>query len=168
MNDRELLIERLNAGRDELLAAVEGLTDEQSAKRPVEGAWSPLECVEHVATVETLFLRRLQTQSVDVPEEMSREREPVLYARIATRDRKINGPEIAQPKGRFSTVGEAVEAFQQARAHTLKWLDECPYDLRRRAAEHPALGPGSVYEMVLILAAHAARHAAQIRECRAL
>ena len=166
MSDRQLLIEKLNAGRGELLASLQGLTDEQARIRPAEGAWSPLECVEHLATVETLFLRRLQTQSVDVPEEMSREREPVLYARIATRDRKIVGPEIVQPKGRFASVNEAVEAFGQARAHTLQWLQDCPHDLRRRAAEHPALGPGSVYEMVLILAAHAARHAAQIRECR--
>ena len=69
MSDREEVLAKLNAGRGDLLASVEGLTNEQAALRPADGGWTPLECLEHVATVETLLLRRLQTQSADVPEE---------------------------------------------------------------------------------------------------
>jgi uncharacterized damage-inducible protein DinB len=111
VNDRDQLLASLNAGRGELLAAVEGMTDEQAAVKPAGGGWSALECVEHIATVEALSLRRLTTQSVEVPQELSREREPVLYARIATRRQKVEAPEIAHPKGRYTTVGEAVGAF---------------------------------------------------------
>ena len=134
--------------------------------RPTD-AGLPLECLEHVATVETLLLRRLQTQSAAVDQELSRDREPILYARISTRDQKISAPEVARPKGRFTTVSEAVGAFLDARERTLHWLDKCDFDLRRRAVDHPALGPASAYEFVLIMAAHPARHAAQIREGRA-
>jgi hypothetical protein len=166
VNDRDQLLASLNAGRGELLAAVEGMTDEQASVKPAGGGWSALECVEHIATVEALSLRRLTTQSVEVPQELSREREPVLYERIATRNRKVEAPQIAHPKGRYTTVGEAVGAFLDARGRTVKWLQKCDFDLRRRVVEHPALGPASTYEFILIMAAHPARHARQIQEAR--
>lgn len=167
MSDRDELLVKLNAGRGDLLASVDGLTNAQAAARPADGGWSPLECIEHVATVETLLLRRLQTQSVEVPEELGREREPMLYARISTRGEKIPAPEMVHPKGRFATIDDAVGAFLEAREHTLLWLSRCDFDMRRRAVDHPALGPSSAYEFVLIIAAHPARHAAQIQELRA-
>jgi DinB superfamily len=168
MSDRDRLLASLNAGRGELLGAVEGMTDEQAAAKPANGGWSALECVEHVATVETLMLRRLTTQTVASPEELSREREPVLYARIAARSHKVEAPDAVHPKGRYTTLGEAVGAFLDAREHTVKWLEKCDFDLRRRAVEHPALGPGSAYEFLLIMAAHPARHVRQIQEGRGL
>jgi hypothetical protein len=169
MSDRDQLLEKLNAGRDEFLAAAEGLTDEQAAARPPTGGWSALECAEHVATAEKLLLRRLKTQSVGLPEEWSREREAVLYARIAAlRGRKVEAPEPTRPTGRYTTFGEAVRAFLDAREHTVRWLESCDFDLRRRSVEHPLLGPASAYEFILIMAAHPARHARQIREGRAL
>ena len=168
MSDRDQLLASLHAGRDELLAAVEGMTDEEAAGRPAAGGWSALENVEHVATVETLLLRRLKTQSVVVEEELSREREAVLYARIATRGRKVEAPGLAHPKGRYDTLGDAVGAFGDAREHTVRWLESCDFDLRRRSVDHPLLGPASAYEFLLMMAAHPARHARQIEEGRAL
>ena len=165
MNDRDQLLAGLNAGRGELLAAVEEMTDEQAAVKPADGGWSALECVEHVATAETLMLRRL-TQSVAVQEELSREREAVLYTRLAARGHKFQAPESVRPTGRYNTLGEAVGAFLDARERTVEWLGKCDFDLRRRAVEHPALGPASAYELLLIMAAHPARHARQIQEGR--
>lgn len=168
MSDRDQLLTSLDAGRGELLGAVEGMTDEQAAVRPRDGGWSPLECVEHVATVETLMLRRLSTQAEALPEELSRAREPVLYARIATRSHKVAAPEMVHPKGRYTKLGDAVGAFLDARERTVKWLEKCDLDLRRHAVEHPALGTASAYEFLLMMAAHPARHARQIQEGRAL
>jgi hypothetical protein len=166
VNDRDQLLVSLDAGRGELLAAIEGMTDEQAAVKPEGGGWSVLDCLEHVAIVETLSLRRLTTQSVELPQEASREREPVLYARIATRNGKVEAPELVQPKGRYTTISDAVGAFLDARARTLKWLENCDFDLRRRSVEHPALGAVSAFEFVIIMAAHTARHARQIQEVR--
>ena len=167
MSDRDELLASLNAGRGELLAAVEGMTDEQAATKPADGGWSALECAEHVAIVETLLLRRLKTQSVALEEELSRDLEAALYARLAAlRGRKVEAPEFAHPKGRYPTLGEAVGAFLDAREHTVRWLESCDFDLRRRMVEHPLLGPVRAYEFILIMAAHTARHARQIQEGR--
>src|SRR5664279_5283349 len=102
MSDRDELLAGLNAGRGELLAAVEEMTDEQAAVKPADGGWSALECVEHAAIAETLMLRRL-TQSVAVQEELSREREAVLYTRLAARGHKFQVPESVRPTGRYNT-----------------------------------------------------------------
>ena len=168
MSDPDQLLASLNAGRGELLAAVEGMTDEQAAVKPAGGGWSVLEIVEHVAIGEKMLLRLLKTRSVVVEEELSRGREAVLYERGASRGRKFEAPEFVRPTGRYATLGEAVVAFLDARESTVKWLESCDVDLRRRTVEHPLAGPVSAYEFILIMAAHPARHARQIQEGRGL
>jgi hypothetical protein len=167
MNDRELLLDRIAAGRDELLAAVDGMTEPEAEAIPGCGGWSALGCVEHLATVEARLLRRLQTESTVVEEEMSREREPTLYDTIAGRTRKFEAPEMVHPAGRYATLSDAVQGFIEAREGTMRWVAACDWDLRRRSVVHPAFGVISAYEMVLIGAAHAARHARQIVNGRA-
>ncbi len=166
MNDREVLLDRLAAGRDELAAAVEGMTDAQAAAPPAGGGWSALQCVEHVATVETRLLRRMQADSTVMEAEMSREREPVLYEMIAARGRKVEAPEAVHPTGRYADLREALAGFLTARERCMRWVGACEWDLRCRSVEHPAFGAVSTHEMVLIVAAHAARHARQIVEGR--
>jgi hypothetical protein len=166
MNDRDQLLASLNAGRGELLAVVEGVTDEQAGVKPASGDWSVLEIVEHVAIGEKMLWRLLKTRSVAVEEEMSRNREAVLYERLAARGKRVEAPEFVRPTGRYASLGEAVVAFLDARERTVKWLESCDFDLRRRAVEHPLAGTVSAYEFILIMAAHPARHARQIQEGR--
>ena len=66
MIDRDELLDKLNSGRAELLASLDGVTEEQAAVKPTTG-WSILECVEHVAMVEENLLRRLMQQSSSEP-----------------------------------------------------------------------------------------------------
>src|SRR5450631_554755 len=108
MNDRDQLLEKLNSGRDEFLASVEGVTEEQAAAKPSTG-WSILECAEHVAVVEENLRRRVMEQATPTETEMSREREAFFAAVAANRGRKIAAPEVALPTGRFTTLREAVE-----------------------------------------------------------
>jgi hypothetical protein len=166
VSDQEQLLASLNAGRGEFLAAVEGMTDEQAATKPAGGGWSVLEIAEHVAIGEKMLWRLLKTRSTAVEEELSREREAMLYERLATRGKKVEAPELVRPSGRYATLGEAVVAFLDARERTVKWLESCDFDLRRRAVEHPLAGTVSAYEFILIMAAHPARHARQIQEGR--
>ena len=118
-------------------------------------------------TVETLVLRRMRTQTTVVEEEMSREREATFYGAIASRAKKFQAPEFAHPTGRYATLSEAVQRFVAARERMVRWVEDCDFDLRRRSVVHPAFGVISGYEMILIGAAHAARHARQIVEGRA-
>src|ERR1017187_3147999 len=111
MNDRDQLLASLNAGRGKLLAVVEGVTDEQAGVKPASGDWAVLEIVEHVAMGERMLWRLLKAGPVAVEEEMSRNREAVLYERLAARGKKVEAPEFVRPTGRYASLGEAVVAF---------------------------------------------------------
>ncbi len=165
MNDREQLLEKLNSGRDEFLASMEGVTEEQAAAKPVTG-WSILECVEHVAIVEENLRRRLMEQATPTEGEMSREREAFIAAVAANRGRRIQAPEVAQPCGRFTTLCEAIECFCRNREQTIAYIVTCQDDLRRLTTDHPMIGAASGQEIIIMMVAHPFRHAAQVRELR--
>ena len=165
MSERDELLERLNAGRDEFLASLDGVTEEQAAAKPVTG-WSILECVEHVGIAEEYLLRRLMDQSTPTESEMSRQQEALIAARAADRVRKFSAPEVAQPRGRFATLAEAVECFCRNREQTIAYVTSCQEDLRRLKTDNPLIGAVSGQEMILIMIGHPFRHAAQVRELR--
>ena len=165
MNDRDQLLERLNSGRNEFLASVEGVSEEQAAAKPVAG-WSILECAEHVAIVEENLRQRLMEQATPTETEMSREREAFIAAVAANRGRKITAPEAAQPCGRFTTLREAVDCFCRNREQTVAYIASCQDDLRRLTTDHPMIGAASGQEIMILMIAHPFRHAAQVREQR--
>ena len=165
MIDRDELLDKLNSGRAELLASLDGVTEEQAAVKPATG-WSILECVEHVAIVEENLRRRLIEQSSKADDELPRQREAVIVARAADRSRKVPAPEPAHPRGRFNTLAEALESFCRSREQTIAYIASCQQDLRRLKMEHPLIGAVSGQEMLLLMIGHPFRHAAQIRELR--
>ena len=165
MIDRDELLDKLNSGRAELLASLDGVTEEQAAVKPTTG-WSILECVEHVAIVEENLRRRLMEQSSTTDDEMPRQREALIVARAADRSRKVPAPEPAHPRGRFTTLSEAVESFCRSREQTIAYISSCQDDLRRLTTDHPMIGAVSGQEMLLMMIGHPFRHAAQIRELR--
>jgi uncharacterized damage-inducible protein DinB len=165
MNDRDQLLEKLNSGRDEFLASLESVTEEQAAAKPVAD-WSILACAEHVATVEENLRRRLMEQATPTESEMSREREAFIAATAANRERKIQAPEVAQPCGRFTTLRAAVECFCRNREQTIAYIASCQDDLRRLTTDHPMIGAASGQEIIILMMAHPFRHAAQVRELR--
>ncbi len=165
MTDREELLAKLNAGRDEFLASLDGVTEEQAAARPVAG-WSILECAEHVAIVEEYLRIRLMEESSATDHEMPRQREPLIVARAASRERKVPAPEVAHPRGRFATLSAAIGHFCRNRERTIAYIASCQQDLRCLSMQHPLIGTVSGQEMILMIVAHPFRHAGQIRELR--
>jgi hypothetical protein len=53
------LIDLYEQGVQELRALVAGMTPDQAKARPIEGKWSPLELVNHLADTETFFAERI-------------------------------------------------------------------------------------------------------------
>ncbi len=71
-----------------------------------------------------------------------------------------------KPAGKFATLAEALEHFQQSRARTIDYVEKCDQDLRALVGPHPALGKATGQELMIVLALHPARHALQILEAR--
>ncbi len=105
-------------------------------------------------------------EKLDAPR-VDKEKEAGLMARIPDRSTRIQAPETAWPKGRFATLGQAIEQFNAGRTRSIQFAEERCDDLYRMASAHPRLGPMNGVEFLIIIAAHARRHAEQIRETRA-
>lgn len=161
------LVQHLERSRQEFIAAVGGIQETQAAQRPDPARWSVLECVEHVTSVEERFLGWLEAaERLDAPR-VDKEKEASLLTRVADRSTRIQAPETAWPRGRFATLGEALDQFNVARTRSIQFAQERYTELPYIASAHPRLGPMNGVEFLVIIAAHARRHAEQIRETRA-
>lgn len=166
-NPELAVIAALEAGRDDLLAAIEGLSDTQAAMRPAEGRWSALECIEHIVTVEERFQGWIENGKRLEAASPNPEHEAALTARVTDRTFKAEAPEVVQPRGRFAGMETARAAFQAARDRSVQIARERGGALYSIGAEHPRFGPLNGMEVLYLIAGHARRHAAQIRENRA-
>jgi uncharacterized damage-inducible protein DinB len=161
------IVQHLERGREEFLAAVAGLSDEQSTTRPDPARWSVLDCVEHVTIVEDRFLGWLHNaKKADAPR-FDKEKEAGLLARVADRSSRANAPEAVVPAGRFSNLDQALQQFNANRDRSVQFARDRFDELYCLSAEHPRFGPVNGSELLMIITAHARRHAAQIQEVRA-
>lgn len=165
--DKETLLVLLCESREKFLASFAGVSDEQSRRRPAEKNWSVGDCVEHVAAAETFMLRLLQGQRHPRPADAPN-REELFLQRMTDRSIRAMSPEGARPTGRFGSLAASAKQFETARAGTVRFVQESTDDLRATEVTHPhpLFGNVSAYEMVIIMARHAERHALQIEEIK--
>ena len=164
---KQEILQALKAGRDALGDALDGVDDTLASRKPAGGGWSILDCVDHMVESERYLLSRLHAaEHADQPFEKSR-REAKIAKLAADRTRRIEAPEQAHPRGRYGSLGEALEAFNATRAEVVRWVENCTGDPRRMLTDHPLIvGPVTCSETLVMIAAHPARHAKQIEEIR--
>jgi len=164
--ERSEIIDVLEKSTQEFQAAAGGVSESLAKTRPEADRWSVLECIEHVATVEDMFLKRLAGgEYTEAPPE-DKEKEAALAARIVDRSTRRQAPEAILPKGRFTSLAEGLVQFHGTRDRTVQFARERAADLYALASAHPVFGPLNGVEALIVIAAHARRHAAQIREVR--
>jgi hypothetical protein len=168
MIDKQFLLTQLQETRDIFLNSFAGVTEEQSRVKAAPDRWSVLDTIEHLTTAEGIQLNLISTQrtprAADAPN-----REHAFLHMIPQRVQKMESPEVAKPIGRFATLVEATEQFKKTRAGVIQFLEQYTEDLRCSEVKHPhpAAGMVSICEMLVAMAMHAKRHAAQIVEIRA-
>ncbi|MBV8845737.1 MAG: DinB family protein [Bryobacterales bacterium] len=164
--ERIELIPLLEASREEFLDAASGISEAQASAKPGPGKWSVLECVEHVATVEERFLKRLETAPRSNAPRVDKQKELDLAARVPDRTVRAEAPEPARPTGRFASLAEAMDRFNANRAQTIRFAKDSAAELYWLSLDHPRFGPMNGSEFMVVIASHARRHAAQIRETK--
>ena len=165
--DREKLLALLRESRERFLSSFAGVRDEQCRRHPAEGCWSVLDCVEHVAGAERYMLLLLQGPRRPRPGGAPNREEFFLHC-MTDRTMKAESPQGGRPRGRFANLEEGRKRFEISRAGTIGFVEENTEDLRCTEVTHPLpmFGDVSAYEMVIIIAKHAERHALQIEEIR--
>jgi uncharacterized damage-inducible protein DinB len=164
---KELLLPLLRESREKFLSSIADVSDEQSRLHPTPDCWSILDTFEHLTSAEGIMLNLVtanrRPRTADAPN-----REQVFMQVVADRSRKMQSPEGGRPRGRWTNLAEAAAQFKTSRDCTIQFVEQNTEDLRATEVTHPhpVAGTVSTYEMLIIMAKHAERHAKQIEEIK--
>jgi len=163
--------------RQELVAATQGLAGDQWTFKPAPDRWSIAEVLEHVVTTQDLVLGTVRERLAAAPpppaDYPTAEIDALIVNAFPDRSARFKGPEVLQPTGRVAPE-EALRRFDANCTRLAEFL-ETTQDLRQHAVESlplKAISNGKYvfmdgYQWGVTLAAHTARHTAQVLEVRA-
>jgi uncharacterized damage-inducible protein DinB len=165
--ERAYLLKELKSSEKGMLASIDGLSPAQWTFKPAPAVWSVQECAEHIILAEEFIFSGSQKMLAS-PEAArlataNREGDAKIVAMIEDRSAKAKAPEAIVPSGKFPTPASAAEEFEKRRQKTIEYVTNTQDPLRVHSGQGP-IGPMDSYQLLLLLAAHSARHTAQIRE----
>jgi hypothetical protein len=164
--EKQKILADLDNGRNALLDALSGITEEVAARTPAPGKWSVIECVEHLAIAEDYLFSQIGASCYSDAAVINRNRDALILSRGVDRTRTVQSPEGGRPTGRFATLREAVQHFLSSRERTVRFVENCSEDLRSKLTSHPIIGPVNCHEALLMMAVHPHRHSKQIEEIK--
>jgi uncharacterized damage-inducible protein DinB len=165
------VLEYLDTTRSELGKAVEDVPQTRREERPASDRWSVAEVLEHLVIIEGRVVKMISSRIAAARAEglgPEMETSPVLdsinRALIIDRSRRVTAPEMVQPQA----AGDAASgwaALQQSRSNLRDAvLAGDSLALGEVTQQHPVLGLINLYQWLLFVGAHEARHTAQVRE----
>src|SRR3984885_3677409 len=165
--DKANLLETLRKGGSAFLCSTSEVGEAACRLRPAENRWSVLECAEHVAVAEEVMLG-LVTGERQARNPEGPKRDDRILRSGTDRSTRFDASVQSQPRGRFSTLAEAVAHFQAVRQRTLRLVEQNGEEQRATEVEHPhhVVGVISTYEGLLLMGSNAKRHALQIEEVK--
>src|SRR5678815_4145620 len=119
--EKSEIIDILEKSTEDFQAAAGSIPEFLAKIRPEADRWSVLECVEHVTTVEEIFLARLAGETPGETPPEDKDKEAVLAKRLSDRSAPRKAPEAILPKGRFASLAEGLEEFHRVRTRSLQF-----------------------------------------------
>jgi hypothetical protein len=166
LEEKNELLQRLDNAWEELTAAVSGLSESQANFKPSPEAWSVAGIVEHLATVETFVLMRIEKIASEPDAGTFGEADVVFFDRVTDRSSKFQAPERVQPTGK--PLASSLARLRATRAGMVELIRSAPDGhFRKHSMAHPAFGPLDGHQWILFVAGHCTRHTRQILETKA-
>jgi uncharacterized damage-inducible protein DinB len=165
------LLDYSQAQRVALFDAVSLIPEPLRGRRVEPETWSVAEVLEHLHRVES-GIARLLTRSLERAKVAGLEPEDEVGSvltsldgfRLTDRSRRIGAPEPVMPRSELSAV-QGVAALAESRQALVSALREADgLALGRVTRTHPTLGPLNLYQWVLFVGQHEARHAGQLQD----
>jgi hypothetical protein len=171
--DRKQLVQYLKETRDNVQKATKGLSPAQMSFKSAPERWSVAECLEHIASAEDYLYDLIQTKAMTAPAPAgpfdatkAHEVDAKIKVMITDRSQKAQAPEPLRPTNRYSSTQGSWQHFAESRKRTIEFVQK-ENGLRDHAMDSPVAKGMDAYQWVLFLAAHSARHTAQINEVKA-
>jgi hypothetical protein len=169
--ERKYAVDYYIQTRDRLLKDLKGLSPAQLNFTTDTSRWSVAQCTEHIALAENLIWQWVQMtlKQPATPEKRSEVKMTTeqLVAAVTDRSHKAKAPEMLVPSGRFPSTQAAIDAFNSRRDSTIAYIQTTQDDLKNHFIVHPAFGTIDLYQGLMLLAGHCARHTLQLEEVMA-
>ncbi len=149
--ERKSLIEKYSAGYQEVIKALDGFPAESLTAHPIPGKWSAREIIHHLADSESTSAIRLRRLLVEDKPLIQGYDQDQFASKLRYNERDM---------------APSLEAFRAARATTAQLLSLMSEEEWRREGMHSESGRYTVEDWLVIYAAHAHNHAAQIQRLR--
>lgn len=161
----------LDTQRAALERAVAAVPPPLRDRRPAADRWSVAEVLEHLALVEARIAQVIDDRLTAARRDglgPERENTPVVptldVAGLLDRSRRITAQEASQPRGNLS-ADAAWDALAKRRSATRAMVVAADgLALGDVKSSHPRIGDLDLYQWLVFLGGHEARHTAQIRE----
>ncbi len=165
--EREMAVKELTDSRDEMLSALDGLSEAQLNYKPDAETWSLAEITEHLAITENGIFGMVE-QSLKTPADPSRRGEITMTDEqvlgfIEDRSTKVKTQKQMEPTGQFGDFEATLEAFKDSREDHIDYLKDTDDDLRNHYAQLP-FGTLDGLQVILFMSGHTDRHVQQMHE----
>ena len=170
----EEVLNYLDARRADLQAAVELAPIELQQKSPAPDQWSIAQVLDHLTMIDRRvsaglkkWLADAKAKGIKSESETSSVLRSVPTELIIDRRKRFDAPAEIRP-GNDIDAAAAWTALSQAREELrAAFIDGDGLALAEIIQPHPVLGPINLYQWILFVGSHEARHTAQIREIAA-
>ncbi|MBV4358387.1 DinB family protein [Pinibacter aurantiacus] len=167
--ERKFAVDLLSKTKNDLVSAVQGLSDAQLNFKQAPDRWSVLECVQHI-TLSSKGIFDSQQKLAKAPNDSafkSSFTDEQFVGMIEDRSHKAQAPEPFKPvNSPYKTLDATLAEFNKDRDDLIKYVQGTDEDLRNHVAKLP-FGKADAYQMVLLIAAHTNRHTQQLNEVKA-
>ena len=168
--ERAKALKWLEESRQEFLAAIDGVNEQQWKWKPAPNRWSVGEVAEHIVIAEASQFANVQKAIASAPnpdwEQKTRGKTERLEAVLAPRLGRVQAPEAIVPKGGM-TLAEVREQFEKQRAEMVKFARETDAPLKQYTIDNPFFGTLNAYHWLIYAPLHTMRHDKQIAEVKA-
>jgi len=169
--ERAHLIKLLQDSEKEYLSYVENVSEAQWNWKPGQDRWSVGETAEHILLAEGRFFNAMERAVAAPPnpdwEKSNAGKAELLERALLDRSYKAVSPQSIRPRGLSKT--EVIRRFKEARAKTIKFVQDTQLPLKEHTSEHPfpVFKTLNAYQWLLYISLHNLRHDQQIAEVKA-
>lgn len=170
-DDQTLLLNNFHQTLHNLRKQVDGLNATQIQYRPSTDSWSISQCLEHVILTENMLFGMIK-DNMAKPANPERRNEiqfddQAILAMTVDRSEKYQAPAMLVASGKYEDVETALTDLEIQRAEILSFIEKTEIeDMRNHVSDSPS-GASDVYQSLLFIAGHTARHTLQIEEIKA-
>ncbi|OMP67170.1 DinB family protein [Domibacillus epiphyticus] len=150
--------------RNEVIEAVDGLTDDKLNKRPDSSSWTIMQVLDHLYLMEQGITKAIESE-LNNPD--SEKAAPKPIEKTLDRSNKKDAPDFAKPPYDYRTLQQMKDRLYISRDQLMRLLDQTNEEtLKNKSFPHSSFGPMPLNQWVSFIGLHEKRHLEQIEEIK--